>query len=360
MTNLPDTYLATSNPLDICSPNAFAYFGAGKSVDAGRQINGTIFDLHPSLVLWNFDFNLGYGLFLGLCGPAVALQMHLAGSYDSQSITVDVSQDEIQGGLVFGITLQLSLNFAIHKATLHWVKEGWKSHLERTWSTAFSAQVGIQLDMISLILGVVVKMLEEGDNKNTLLQKVNNINSNLVGSYGIFDDVINGFAAEGKFNVNPAFSLPINLVPFIPGLAQVNEGLEKLMGGLFIGPTIGFALPSSTVFKELIVGGTTYSNLQVAGSRVTGTAVGSAPADDNLKVNFEESPGFDIALGLGANLSVLKLFSVGFSFTFDLISLLGIEPTFGTFNYSLENQVGSQSIEMAQVFFDEPAQPRVS
>lgn len=354
MANLPNTFLATSDPLDICSPNAFPYFGQGNAVDFGVEHAGTIFDVHPSLILFNLDFSFGYGLYIGVCGPAIALKFNLEGNYDAGQINAQVSGDEVQGGFVFGITLQLDFNFTVRKASLRWVKDGWKSHIERSWTVAFTSQALVQFDLISLILGLIVKILEEDGKKDTLLQKVNNINSNLLGSYGIFDDVTEGFANTGSFDINPAFTLPINLVPFIPPLKLFNEGLEKLMGGLFIGPTIGIAIPATVSMSEILVGGTTYSNLQVSGSQVTGTSAGTAPSNGNVQVNLNESPSLDFNLGFGGSISVLKVFSFSATVAVDVLSLLGLEPKLGTFHYSLENQVGSQSIQMAQVFFEEP------
>ena len=360
MPSIPTTLIATSQPLNIANPQSIPYFPTG-AIDLGVNANGTIFSVHPTILAWNFQAGASWSFFAGVAGPAIALSFNLAGNYDAQQIQVQLSGDKVQGGFLFGITTGLTLSFAIRQLSLHWVKNGWHSHFEATWNEKFVANANIKFDFIGLILGIVAKIFSE-NNEPSLLQQVSNINSQLLGSYGIYDSVNNGFAGSGNFSVNPAFNLPINLVPLIPGLAQINEGLEALLGGLFIGPTVGIGIPATVRLTGLEVGGTAYSNLQIGGDTIVGTASGAGQGGDTLKVNLERSPGLDFTLGFGARVSVLKLFSLGGSLTVDVLTALGIRPDLGTFPTSLSNTLGSNSLsdatadlQMAEVILEWPS-----
>ncbi len=360
VTNFPTTLLATSQPLNLCSPDSIPYFPAG-AIDIGVSSSGSIFSVDPTILVWNFDVSAGWFFFAGMCGPSIALQFNLAGSYDGSSLTATLNGDQIQGGFLFGLTAGVDLNFAISEASLVWVKDGWHSHLETVWNSKFSTTLNIQFDMIGIILTIVLKILEEDGQTNTLLQKVNDINPNLLASYGLFDEVTNGFVETGDFSVRPGFSLPINFVEFIPGLSEINEALEALAGGLFIGPTIGITIPAQVNLTDIEVGGQNYSNLQISGSTVSGTSTGPAGGGSTLEVGLTRTPGLDFTLGIGANISICKIFSLGGSYSVDILELLGIQIDLGTFPTSLSNTVGSTTLaegkafQLAEVILEAPA-----
>lgn len=351
LTNLPTTLIATSQPLNLCNPSSIPYFPVG-AVDIGVGSNGTIFSVDPTILVWNFDISAGWSFFAGMCGPSIALQFNVQGQYDGSQITATVNNDQIQGGFLFGLTAGVDLNFQISQASLVWVKDGWHSHLETQWNSKLNVTFSIQFDMIGIILAIVVKILEEDGKTDTLLQKVNNFNDKLLGSYGLFDQVDNGFVSTGDFSVRPGFSLPINFVEFIPGLSEVNEALEDLGGGLFIGPTVGIAIPATVNLTSLQVGGQSYGNLQINGATVTGTSTGAASTGSELTVGLTRTPGLDFTLGIGASITVAKIFSLGGSLNVDVLELLGLQIDLGTFPASLSNTVGSTTL--AEVILEPP------
>lgn len=362
-TAIPSTLIATSQPLDLNASGAIGYF-PDFDLHLAASSQGSIFSVNPTILLWNFNASAGWTVFIGVTGPAIALNLTLDGSHDGQGFQATVSKDEIQGGLLFGLTVGFNIGFTVNQASLHWVKDGWHSHFEKTWNTKFNANASVNFDLIAIILGIVVKIFEEDGKTDTLLQKVNNINNNLLGSYGLFDDVTNGFASTGNFSVNPGFSLPINIVPFIPGLAQINEGLEALLGGLFIGPTIGMAIPATVHFNGISIANQAYQVTGRNGNQISGTIQPGGPTAQagQLQVNMDRSPGLDLTLGLGANVTLLKLFSIGGSISFDVLGALGIRPDLGTFPFTLANTLGSTTVAdlgelhdiVAEVVFETP------
>lgn len=359
MATINPTVIATSLPLDIGNINSIPYFPETR-INFGVSNIGNIVSVNPTILAWNFKFSVSYLFYAGLQGPAIALQYTVDGMTEGNSFTGTVTKDRIEGGILFGIKVGFQVSFTINQAALHWVKDGWHSHFEVTWNEKFNAHAEVSFDLISIILGIVARIFDE-EGKQTIFQEVNNINTNLLGSYGLFDRVSNGFAGTGNFSINPGFSLPLNLVPFIPPLEAINLGLKALLGGLFLGPTVGIAIPATVRLKALEVGGQTYPLRGDGSSQIGGTSSGSGQGGNILKMDMERSPAFDFTLGFGVNLSVLKLFSLGASVNFDILGLLGIRPDLGTFPFSLSNTLGSNtvgdlsSLEMEEVILEWPA-----
>ncbi|MBS2034500.1 hypothetical protein JST97_05920 [bacterium] len=357
---IPSTLIASNQPLNIDSDQSVPYFSVG-SFNVGAAANGTIFSVAPTILAWNFQASTGWTFFAGLFGPALTFNLTVEGSTNGDQLALNVSRDKIQGGLLFGVQAGLIAQFAIRQASLHWVKDGWHSHFETTWNEKLNVKGAVTFDLISIILSIVVKILDE-EKKDTVLQSARNLSPKLTASYGIFDSVSDGFRVSQTLSVNPKFSLPLNLVPLIPGLAQINEGLEALLGGLFLGPTVGVAIPAVVKINSVEVGGSTYTIDSSSGTVLTGTRSGTGQDGDRIKFNMDRSPGIDIALGFAANVSVLKLFSLGGSISTDLLKTLGVDPAFTTTPFSRDNQIGSSVLaeaaqqlpEMAEVIFELP------
>jgi hypothetical protein len=165
----------------------------------------------------------------------------------------------------------------------------------------------------------------------------------------MFDSRSNQFAANnGTLNVNPGFKIPINLVPLTEALPPpldapflINEVLEALWGGLQMGPQITVSIPVQVKLANITVDNQTYGNLQFNGGQVTGTGGRATANPKQLGVTLSETPGFDIELGVFANVCVLKLFNLsGSANLVDLTGLLGIHVSTGPFTDKLATPLG--------------------
>lgn len=362
MPSVPKTLLGTSKPISLSHPKSVAYFPTG-AARLGVQGDGSIFSANPTVLAWNLSVGVNWFVFLGMVGPAIALSFQIEGTHDANSIEVEVSDDEIEGGFLLGFTAGVSVGLSLKQAELKWVSDGWNSHVETVWNSALNLSLNLQFDLIEIILSLVLKLLGEHGKTNTILHKVDNFNSQLLASYGLFDSVSGGFEqGGGKLSVSPSFSLPVNLAQYIPGLSQINTSLEAMMGGFFVGPTVGVALPCTVHLTEIQMAGKTFSNLKFNGSKVTGTATGPGVAGLDIQVGMTRTPGLDFTLGFGATISVLKLFSLGGNISVNVLALLGLSINLGTFPFTLKNTLGSDrivggdsSFRLAEVILEEPA-----
>jgi hypothetical protein len=353
LANIPKTVIGTSDPPDIC--DGFYLFANNKrAFPLGLQTGQTLLAISPQILAWIFNASAGYNVFIGQCGPSYALRFDAQGQTSGNQITLNVSNDATQAGFFLGFSIELWVNFSIQQWTLHWVRDGWHSHFSSDWETIFSHTLDVKFDLINLIVSFILAVLDEQGDKNTLLKQVDERLPNTTSSWGMFDSRSNQFAANnGRLDVNPGFKIPINLVPLTEDLPPpldapfvINEVLEALWGGLQMGPQITVSIPVEVRLTNITVFATgasqTYGNLKFNGGQVTGTTGGSPMANPKkLGVTLSETPGFDIELGVFADVYVLKIFNLsGSANLVDLASLLHVEVNSGPFTDTLKTPIG--------------------
>jgi hypothetical protein len=363
LANIPQTVIGTSDPPNIC--DGFYLFANNKrAFPLGLQAGKTLISISPQILAWIFNASAGYKVFIGQCGPSYALRFDAQGQTAGNKVTLNVSNDETQAGFFIGFTLELFVNFSITQWTLHWVHDGWHSHFRADWETVFSKTLDVKFDLINLLVSFIIAVLQEQGEKDTLLQKVDTVLPNTTSSWGMFDSRSNQFAANnGTLNVNPGFQIPINLVPLTEALPPpldlpflINEALEALWGGLQMGPQITVSVPVAVKLTKITVDNQTYGNLQFNGGQVTGTGGRATANPKKLGVALSETPGFDIELGVFANVCILKLFNLsGSAELVDLTHLLGINVSTGPFTGQLSTPIGGSP--GAGSMAGEPAMP---
>ena len=337
--------IATSDPLDLCQ--GFALF-PGIDARAGTAINNqgtTVLNTDPTVLLWKFSAKAGYTLTMGVCGPAYALlfsvpALQWSDAAGQQQVRMQVSDDDLQAGFSVGFTIDLNLNFSITKSVaIHWYTP-WK----RKWETKFSFNFDLKFDLINLILTVILKILEEDGKTDTFLQKVNNISPTLLGTWGMFDEKKNQFAGNaGTLEVNPAFTVPINLVPYIPGLSEIDKGLQVILGYLRAGPSVGISIPTTVSLDKITIDGNAYpiSSVDSSGNVTAEGSAEIAAAPETAGVELEHKPGFDIDFGVFAAAGILKLFNLSASYSFSVLALLGITVAAGPFSNTLSTSIAN-------------------
>ncbi len=342
--------IGTSDPINLCQ--GFALF-PDTDVRTGIAQNDqttTVLNTDPTILLWKFSAKAGYTLFMGVCGPAYALlfsvpKLQWADADGRQQVQMQVSDDDLQAGFFVGFTIDLNLNFSIKESVaVHWYTP-WK----RKWEKKFSFNFDLKFDLINLILTVILKILEEDGKTDTFLQKVNNITPNLLGTWGMFDEKKNQFAGNaGTLEVDPAFTVPINLVPYIPGLSEIDKGLQAILGYLRAGPSVGISIPTTVTLDKINIDGNAYPISNV-GSSGNVTAEGSdeiAATPETVGVELEHKPGFDIDFGVFAAVGVLKLFNLSASYSFPVLGLLGITVSAGPFSNMLSTSIDNTETAM--------------
>ncbi|RYG38377.1 hypothetical protein EON81_03855, partial [bacterium] len=344
MANIPDTVLGTSDPVDLCK--GFALFPGLGTARAGIQANNTsksLFSASPQFLMWKFNANANYGIYMGICGPSYGFRYDATGSTSNGTLTLNVANDVSAGGLLVGLNLSLGATITVQQLSINWVWDGWNSHIATNWNTAFNVSPAIQVDLLGLIITVILYINDQkGDDKNQFLSKVNDFTPNLLGSYGFFDQKANQLAnsGNGQMSFEPALLIPINLATFIPQLVDINKGLAVLWGGFGFGPQFGISIPTTVTVNSFSVDSSNYSNLTWNGGTVTATGGTEIASPTTLGCGVSHSPGFDVQIGAWAQFYILKLFEIGASVAIDILALLGIEPKFGPFQNSVSSPIG--------------------
>lgn len=343
MAEIPKTLIATSDPLSIC--NGFALFpklGTFRSGYVGTNMANTIFSIKDeNLLLFRLSANAKYEVIAGVCGPAYAVEMELEGSTGHGDVELTVAGDEIQAGILFGLTLSFVLGIQLDAMKLKWVWNGWKSDFEASWSKLLDFHVNLEFDAIEFIYECIELALES-EHEQTMFKKVPHISNQLIASWGMYDEQKGKFASNGgKMVATPTLNIPIDITPMIEELAAFNLILKPFFSRLSFGPLIGIQVPVKVSMKSVTLANTKYSNLDFNGVKVSGTTTGADPVDPTtINVELEHTAGFDLSFGLFCNLNLVKLFNIGFSTTWPLLKMLGIEPKPGSHANNLSTTIG--------------------
>lgn len=348
MAEITNTKIATSDPLNLC--NGFALFPkltTARLGYVGSGIAGKIFSFeNQNLLLFRLSVNAKYEAVVGVCGPAYAMEMEVEGSTDNGELTLTVEGDEIQAGLLFGVTLSLVLNLSLDYMHLKWVHAGWKSHFARSWSRLLNVHINLEFDPIEWMV-YCYKVVTGKEDKETAFKKVTHISNELIASWGMYDERKGNFISNGgELDAAPTYNIPVDISSMVEPIALLNLSLKALLSHLSFGPLFGIQIPVKVKMKSVTVYDTKYSNLHFNGYTVTGTKTGTDPDyPREINVELEHTAGFDLALGVFLNLNLVKLFNVGFSVTWPLLKLLGIEPKLGPHTNNLSNTIGEKTVE---------------
>lgn len=346
MLNIPETVIATSDPLSIC--NGFALFpalGTLRTGYVGTGMAGTIFSIsNEQILLFRLSASATYEVVFGLCGPAYAAKLALEGSTDNKTLELTVVEDELQAGILFGLSLKFAFNIKLDTIQLKWVWDGWNSHFTSTWNQLANFQINFDLDVIELIYELIKEGLSE-EGEETVIKKVPVLSKSLIGSWGMYDERSGSFASNGgEMVATPTLNLPIDITPMIEPVAELNLALKVLFSRLSFGPLIGIQMPVTVKMKTVTLDSTKYSNLTFADGKMGGTTTGTDPSNPTkLSVELDHTAGFDLAFGIFLNLNLVKLFNVGFSTTWPLLKTLGIQPNAGPYANNLSNTIGKKT-----------------
>ncbi|RYG46953.1 hypothetical protein EON79_08715 [bacterium] len=350
MATIAPTRVGTSDDASLCK--GFAMFPALGNVNAAISVNdttSTFFDTSVSLLLLRISARASAGIFLGSCGPAYGFNFLASGETDGNSLALEVTDDSVEAGFMFGLTLGANVEISIDRLAITWVWDGWNSGIRTSWEKFFSSELGIRIDLLGLLFELVLLLLKESGREDNPLQKVANLSPTLLGTYGIVDGAGGQLGEEGRFTVRPTFSLPIDLVHLSPALKAVDKALGALGGGFGLGPTIGVAIPVTAKIASVRLADAsrevTYVRNESGGEAFKGTTTGEEiEKPTKMTVQMEHRPGFDLSFGIFYDISILKFLSLGGSVSFGLLQVLGIELSFGAYDNLVDNTIGQTTI----------------
>lgn len=337
MADIEETRFATSDPLDLCKgkylwPGVGVSLGFTSSGEAGPIIRST-----PQILAWKFSVGVSYEFFMGVCGPSYAMGMTLSGTEDNGALNLAVADDELQAGLVMGFFFTAKANLELEQSVLHWVGHGCHAHLESEWVGKFSADVGVTFDVIGFFWSVISAIMESQDGE---LKEF----PNKKGYWGAFASTRQAYGYGDSVVAEPKMRFPINIVPDVPELEAINVGLHALLGELSMGPDIWIGVPVTTSIAKITLDGSNYTNVHAAGGgklTASGPALSGAPSKMTIDLNHDA--GFDFGVGLYAEVSVLKIFSLSGNLDISLLHLFGITVHGTTYTDTYSADVGGSS-----------------
>jgi len=357
--NIPKTMIGTSDPISIC--RGLGLFPPFPNIGAG--IHG-VSDTH-ALINHNFSFlavrakaAASFGYFIGCCGPGYGIKMLAEGEVNGRTLTLAVSEDDTIGGFAFGTNFFVSGELQAQVYKFHWA--GWHSHF--SWDTSLDAHLDIQFDFLAAALDIILAALQ----LESLFHQVEPVKDTLKSSFSLMGEAEDSYASsQNQIVCNCKFMVPINCWPLIVALSQAgdelgigevvlafNALLNATLSSIGFGPTVGIGVPVNVGISSVSLDDVKFDyTATTSDGKWQGNCDATAtPPNDPKEMTFtlRHTAGFDIRVGLYAELQLVEIFHVGASVDTGVLSLLNIVPDTSPFYQTLKNNVGSESVAAAR------------
>jgi hypothetical protein len=333
MANISKTELATSDPLDLCKGFALFPNGAARAGISSGNTAATVMSKSAKITAWKGSFSLGYRALVGVCGPSYAVKFALEGEASGKQLDLRVSEDAMQAGFFVGLTFELPIRARLEE----WKPDHWYTPWKGHWHDAGSASVTPRVDVLGALIYVLQKVLD-----SATLNAVNNLVPGLIGSWGFVGSAPGSFVAGGgSLTAKPAMNIPVNILPYLPDVGEVDQALSDVGVKLATGPNFGLKVPTVVRIHQVDLDDTTFGDPRWDSRGFTASSSSDAPADPStMKVKVAHTPHLSFLLGWFGSASLVKLFRVSGSVNIDILGLLGIDIELGTYYNDLQNQVG--------------------
>jgi hypothetical protein len=357
MPDFPTTTIETSSALDICQGFALIpALGTARAAVQGSNVQRDLFSVvNYTVIATRINLNLRWSYFVGVCGPAYAYSTHVSGSTDGANASFNFggkyganggNLDGVAGGVQFGVELAFTFGFRaeqlLPRVTCY---STWDCRTEWYWGELLSAAQEVRLNLISLIFSVIVGVAAtKGVNAESPVPP----KASPVGPLGISlsQTVFGGLRNNGEATVNPNIQVPINLADYIPVVGQINGALVRFAGGLSLGPVIGIGFPVTVRPTQIWVNTQGYSNFTRSNGQTVGTRAWDAAWHPNqVVIQMTHSVGVDLRVGVYAQLTLLKVFSVGITLVWGIgelfSSFTGVDLAFAQYATYVANTTGA-------------------
>ena len=341
MAQFSNVVIGTSNPVNICDGLPLLPIGAARAGVVAGGNSAPLLSKGVDLALFRMNASAGWGVYLGICGPAVAFLLNTDVTTLSTSappggqVQAKVLSDALEAGWEVGFNL--SADFAITADT--WHPGPWYSPWKGTWVNSWNQSVNFTFDLINLVVLLIEKVFI-GTGKSLLDQVDNFSNNSLTSTWKMVDEQQNQLiAGKGTLSANPSLTLQFNLVPLTANvpvldlLYAMDQALEATGGYVSFGPSITFEMPVRLTLNDFAIDGATYGGLTYDASTATVTGQGSAPISATAReiaADVSYAAGFSVAVGCYLQVAAFKVFSYELTDSFDVLSLLHLPPPVGS------------------------------
>ncbi len=292
------------------------------------------------------------GIAAGLCGPSYALRHKIEGDVVGDQIHLTVSDDEAMGGifLALGMQVHIELNAEVYKIYWHWGPHG-------HWVSKLDVKLEAGIDILKAAIDIIAAVLQV---ENLIVKSVTEeVVDTPLAMVGENSDVY--ALKDGLIELHCVFSVPVNLwviivaaatvteeIPYVDIASSVvlaiDEVLDVTLSSIGFGFTIGVDCPVALTLDKVTVDDVEFSHVDGSdgawnGKRGTGGTISDPPK--NISCTWNHTAGFDIQVGVYAELQVMELFHVGGSAATDILGLFNIQPTTSPFTHTFSNTVGA-------------------
>lgn len=374
-TSIPRTLVATTDPVAIRGGIPLSR-DIGNLDKFGFSKGVTLFDKEIHAGVFKVSSRAAFELEAGLAGPNHAFRMDLEGAYDPNEdrLTLHVSQDEFESGMIIGavvsgeLSLQVSHQWVRHVG--HWYQPRyeryWKDALNKLWRKDFDLlpilagivlQIGSSIPGLNKIVAFIPRDVLDGmrDHKNDIMGSGGSVtlSPHIVGVLDLVQvaEALGGTAVEV---VQP------ELTPVVEYAEEIEKVEEDVGPTVKAGPIFGVQFPTHVQLTGLTAsqgGGepVAFGTVDYVGEELRGTdPTGAFPADpDRVGVHVTHRNGIDITIGWTTKVTYKKLFNEGRSVKVNCLEEVGIDPTADSteFTYRVDNRVGASGDDDVEIVF---------
>jgi hypothetical protein len=357
MPAVPNTLLATSNPVDIC--RGFALFPAVGTVRAGVSTSAPfnrVIDIgRTEVVVFAFSLGVGFQVQIGMCGPAYGIAMTVDALYDESRASIGIQRDQTAAGFFFGFSVRVEITGGLEALEgIEWSGDRWASSPVARWSTALDIDLAFEIDLISLILSFIVGRLGEDSRTGTRIDTATTVLPITGQTFSLLDTARNEInSSQGRYTVSPRIDIPINIATLVARssapLKAALKALEKTGSEIAFGPQISIIFPIDFWIAGFEIDTAQYytnprwEDIGVVFAR-TGGRVPAVPRRITVAIRHTAGARIGLAVGLFFNFTFFKVFSAGATWQIELPNLLNLNTNPRLIENRISNNVGQRTV----------------
>lgn len=325
MPDLANTTLETSPALDICQGFAIIpSLGTLRASVQGSNVQRQLMDVNFGGTFSPVDClaNVNWSYFLGICGPAWAMNTEVSGSYDNPGAQLswagkhgDGSQDGFAGGI------QAGLEFALN----------WKYNIKIVFVPRIEGTGEFRVSLLKIFLDFLIS--RAGSGGSTARGSANPRPSPQTSmDFDLFVTRNGEWKSNGTISFTPGIEATMNildvlsLIPVLAWIRTFKNLVERVGGSIVAGPVLQAGFPITIAPEKALIGTQAYNNFRFEGGRTIGdrnTAEDNASNDPtNLTLTIKQSSQIDVKAGIELSFAAGKFFSIGNKWTWSILDLL--------------------------------------